>query len=295
MGSGRLLWCCRSWRSQPSFLITDQLFILFVCRRFLMWMARQMERHIRCNNVLTDNNKAQRQLCWRWQRTFGWAWRMDRWQVLLLLNLFTGIWYGGAAKCPELFGWCWYAGGVISRWTSTVCEIWWSRIFCWGCDVWFLKDLFLFRSCYISYIDDVSRVIRYCRFHIYVDLQIYHTCAVSNFQRWIDELIFDLQRVHEWAASNGLKLNPIKSQVIMISRCRVDIPPPTLLIGSDVMKVVSKVNNLGYVLNEELTATDHFKKVCQKVYWILHSLRPHASYTPFEVTRRLVVSLKKIL
>jgi hypothetical protein len=39
-------------------------------------------------------------------------------------------------------------------------------------------------------------------------------------------------------------------------------------------------------LNERLTATDHFKKVCQKIYWILRSLRPHASHTPFEVRRR---------
>jgi ribonucleases P/MRP protein subunit RPP40 len=123
----------------------------------------------------------------------------------------------------------------------------------------------------ISYIDDVSRVIRYCGFHIHADdLQIYHTCAVSHFQRCIDELNFDLQRVHEWAAANGLKVNPIKS------RCRVDIPPLTLLIGSDVIKIVPKVNNIGLVLNERLTATDHFKKVCQKVYWILRSLRPHA-------------------
>jgi hypothetical protein len=36
-------------------------------------------------------------------------------------------------------------------------------------------------------------------------------------------------------------------------------------IGSDVIKVVPKVNNLGFVLNERLTAIDHFKKVCQKV------------------------------
>jgi hypothetical protein len=133
---------------------------------------------------------------------------------------------------------------------------------------------------FISYIDDVSRVIRYCSFHIYADdLQIYHICAV-DFQKCIYELNLDLQRVHEWAAANGLKLNPIMSQVIVISRCRFDIPPPTLLIGSDVIKVVPKVNNLGFVLNERLTATDHFKKVCQKVYWILRSLKPHASHTP---------------
>jgi hypothetical protein len=63
------------------------------------------------------------------------------------------------------------------------------------------------------------------------------------------------------------------SQVIGISRCRVDIPPPTLLIESDVVKVVPKITNLGFVLNERLTATDHFKKVCQKVYWILRSFK----------------------
>jgi hypothetical protein len=50
--------------------------------------------------------------------------------------------------------------------------------------------------------------------------------------------------VHEWAAANGLKLNPIKSQVKVISRGRVDIPPRMLLMGSDVIKVVPKVNNL---------------------------------------------------
>jgi hypothetical protein len=67
--------------------------------------------------------------------------------------------------------------------------------------------------------------------------------------------------VHEWVGANGLKLNPTKSQVIVISRCRVNIPPPTLLIGSVFSKVVPKVNNLGFVLNERLTATDHFKKM----------------------------------
>jgi hypothetical protein len=83
----------------------------------------------------------------------------------------------------------------------------------------------------------------------------------------------------------------MKSQLIVISRCRVDIPPPVLLIESDVIKFVPTINNLGFVLNKRLTATDHFKKVCQKVYWILRSLRPHASHMPSVVRRRLVVSL----
>jgi hypothetical protein len=81
----------------------------------------------------------------------------------------------------------------------------------------------------------------------------------------------------------------------VISRCRVDIPPPTLLIGSDVVKVVPKVNKLGFVLNERLTATHHFKKVCQKLYLILRSLTPHALHTPFEVRLWAMVRLCHIL
>jgi hypothetical protein len=51
------------------------------------------------------------------------------------------------------------------------------------------------------------------------------------------------------------------------------------------------VKNLEFVLNEKLTATDHFRKVCQRVYWILCSLGSHAAHTPFQVRRRLVLSL----
>jgi hypothetical protein len=73
------------------------------------------------------------------------------------------------------------------------------------------------------------------------------------------------------------------------SNSRVDILPPMQLIGSDVIKVV---NNLGFLLNGRLTVTDHFKKVCQKIFWILRSFRPPlAPHTLFEVRKRLIVSL----
>jgi hypothetical protein len=135
-------------------------------------------------------------------------------------------------------------------------------------------------------------VIKYSRINIYGDvLQIYHSSSVLNLQRCYDEINMDLQQKHGCETANGLNLNPEKSQVILIRRCRANIPPLTLLIGANVVKVVLKVRNLGFVLNERLTATDHFKKVCQRMYWILLSLRPHAAHTPFEDRRKLVLSL----
>jgi hypothetical protein len=51
---------------------------------------------------------------------------------------------------------------------------------------------------FISFIDEVSMVIRCCCFHIFAgDLHIYHTCVVSDFQKCIDELNLGLQLVHE--------------------------------------------------------------------------------------------------
>jgi hypothetical protein len=76
-------------------------------------------------------------------------------------------------------------------------------------------SIFLF----VFFINDVSRVVKYSRFHIYPDdLQIYHSFSVLDLQRCYDEMNMDLQQIHEWATANGLKLNSEKSQVILIHR-----------------------------------------------------------------------------
>jgi hypothetical protein len=70
---------------------------------------------------------------------------------------------------------------------------------------------------FFFFINDVSRVIKYSRCHMYVDdLQLYHSSSVSDLQRCNDEINMDLQQIHEWATANGLKLNSEKSQVILI-------------------------------------------------------------------------------
>jgi hypothetical protein len=53
----------------------------------------------------------------------------------------------------------------------------------------FHRDPLLF----VSYINDVSRVFKYTRFHIYAgDLQMYHSSSVSDLQRCDDEINMDL-------------------------------------------------------------------------------------------------------
>jgi hypothetical protein len=67
---------------------------------------------------------------------------------------------------------------------------------------------------FISFID-VSGF-HFCRFHIYADdLQIYHCSSVADLRRCNEEVKTDLKRIYNWTASNGLKLNPKKRQVVM--------------------------------------------------------------------------------
>jgi hypothetical protein len=127
-------------------------------------------------------------------------------------------------------------------------------------------------------------VIHFCRFHIYADdLQIYHSSSAADLQRYYDEVNADLKRIYKWAGSNGLKLNPKKSQVILIQKTGDDVPQPELFIGSDSIEMVSKVRNLGFVLNRNLPLVEYYNAVCQKIYSILTSVEPHARYTLFRV------------
>jgi hypothetical protein len=106
----------------------------------------------------------------------------------------------------------------------------------------------------------------------------YHSSSVLDLHRCYDEINMVLQQIHEWATANGLKLNPEKSQVILIHRCRADIPLPTLLIGAIVVKVVPRVRNLGFVLNETYGFFDLRHILCavsqKRIYWIMRCLRP---------------------
>jgi hypothetical protein len=84
---------------------------------------------------------------------------------------------------------------------------------------------------------------------------------------------------------------PKKSQVSLIQRKGDDVPQPELFIGPDSIELVPKVRNLGFVLNRNLTRMDHYKAICQRIYYVFRPVKPHARYTPFRVRKKLVVSL----
>jgi hypothetical protein len=114
---------------------------------------------------------------------------------------------------------------------------------------------------FISFIDDVSGVIHFCCFRIYADdLQIYHSSSVADLHRYYDEVNADSKRIYDWAGSNGLKQNPKKSQVIL-TQSDGDVPQHELFVGPESIKMVPKVRNLRFILNNNLTPV-----VCQRIH-----------------------------
>jgi hypothetical protein len=80
--------------SQVFWLQTNQYFVC-LSKVFEILMAWQMERHIfvamtcwLCFNLDSVGIIAQWHLCWRWQKTFDWAWRMDRSRSYFAMFLF---------------------------------------------------------------------------------------------------------------------------------------------------------------------------------------------------------------
>jgi hypothetical protein len=69
------------------------------------------------------------------------------------------------------------------------------------------------------------------------------------------------------------------------------VPQPELFIGPDTIEIVPNERNLGFILNRSLTLVDHYKAVCQKIYSVLRTVKPHARSSSFEIRKKLLVSL----
>ena len=69
------------------------------------------------------------------------------------------------------------------------------------------------------YINNVSTVLKYCRYHLYADeLQIYLHSPLDPLNDSVTKLNTDLLAILNWSSSFGLNLNPIKSQAILLGQ-----------------------------------------------------------------------------
>jgi len=141
------------------------------------------------------------------------------------------------------------------------------------------------------FINDLPTLIQFCSHHMYADdVQLYLSCDPENISDGIKRVNEDLKRVFNWAHDNGLSLNPLKSQAIILNqRTTVNIPP--IVLNGTVIPFSSKVTNLGLIFHNDFSWTSHVNQITRRVYGALSRLWTTADLIPVETRRRLIKSL----
>ena len=142
------------------------------------------------------------------------------------------------------------------------------------------------------YINDLPFVLRYCKINMYADdVQLYTSCSLYNINDGISNMNSDLKKVWQWAAGNGLSLNPSKSKCILITRHKLDhiCIPPVEMNGSCI-ELVDQVKNLGIVFTQDLSWSAHINSAVGKVYGMLRTLWVTQKYTPLHIRMLLAKS-----
>ena len=147
------------------------------------------------------------------------------------------------------------------------------------------------------YINNVSTVLKYCRYHLYADdLQIYLHSLPDSLNDCVTKLNADLLAIFNWSSRFGLNLNPIKSQAILLGQQRllttIDMSIlPNIVINNVTIPYTSSVLNLGLFLDSNLNWETQVKHICRKTFSILYSLRRLKNFLPIPLKQTLVQNL----
>lgn len=146
------------------------------------------------------------------------------------------------------------------------------------------------------YIADLSRSFESSKFYLYADdIQLFSSFNNENAQQCISSLNSDLDNVNIWARQNCLRLNPSKSQVIMIgpphilSKC--ESLELNLILDSEIIPADENPRNLGLVLDRHLSFDKQVNYLCRTSYLRLKVLYPLRSLLTEKVRHLLVESL----
>jgi hypothetical protein len=112
--------------------------------------------------------------------------------------------------------------------------------------------------------------------HCYADDgQLYLYEKVGATDRLVSSVTACIADVDDWMSSNRLKLNADKTQFIWLGTKqqlqKVDVD--SVHLGSSAVHFQETVNNLGVVIDRQLSMKDHIQKICGTSFWQLRQLR----------------------
>ncbi|CAG9137853.1 unnamed protein product [Plutella xylostella] len=136
-----------------------------------------------------------------------------------------------------------------------------------------------------------------CSYHLYADdLQIYNQVKLDDLDAGIAGINSDLEEILRWSRSFGISVNPSKCQAIIVGGSRLlsgldyAAVPPVKFDGR-VVPFSATVNDLGLIIDQNLSWDQQLDKVSRKVYASLHSLLRLKKFLPQHTKLALVNSL----
>jgi Reverse transcriptase (RNA-dependent DNA polymerase) len=148
------------------------------------------------------------------------------------------------------------------------------------------------------YTHDVGKILKNrCKYHIYADdIQLYINCSLSELNEAIQIMNFILEDVAKWSESHGLKLNPSKTQAMLIAtqNTHKQINHQNLtkltLNGTDI-QYFDTVKNLGVIFDKHFSWDKQISSVSQKIYGTLNNLYKFRAMTPESIRLKLIKTL----
>lgn len=131
------------------------------------------------------------------------------------------------------------------------------------------------------FINDLSSVLKHCQHGIFADdTRIYLQCRPSQLVHDMHYLISDALRVSGWSCDNLIKLNPIKTKLILLGSHKyvsdIDLSSlPKLFIDNTHIDFSVSAVDLGCQITSTLDWTKHVNMISSRVHKALYSLRFH--------------------
>lgn len=134
-------------------------------------------------------------------------------------------------------------------------------------------------------------------YHMYADdLQVYTQAKLVDLPKAIALLNNDLHSIVQWSKSHGLRVNPSKTQAIIIGShkliSRIDWSNlPSIMLDGTRIKYSDTVKDLGVIFDKYLSWAPQVSEVSRKVFASIGSLRRLKNFLPIPTKITLAQSL----
>ncbi|KAK6178617.1 hypothetical protein SNE40_013367 [Patella caerulea] len=124
--------------------------------------------------------------------------------------------------------------------------------------------------------------------HMYADdTQLYDSFGKGNCAAVLHNLEDCLESVREWMVTNHLKLNDAKTEFMVVGNAR-QRHPMSIKIGSAIVAEKTSAQNIGVILDNSLTLSEHINSVTHSCYQQLRKIGQSRAYLTEEATSSLV-------